>query len=147
MPTAARYLRLAILLGMLTAALGAARSGGATALSLSPAWQAKVDPWVLDRAESGETEFLIVLSEQADLSGAASLKTKAEKGAYVYRRLTEVARRTQAPLLHELKRRGVPHRAFWVSNMIWVQGSPTLVQELARRKDVARLSANPHVRL
>ncbi|MDD5467241.1 MAG: S8 family serine peptidase, partial [Anaerolineales bacterium] len=89
----------------------------------------------------------IVLSEQADLSGAASLKTKAEKGAYVYQRLTEVARRTQAPLLQELQRRGVPHRAFWVSNMIWVQGSPTLVQELARRKDVARLSANPHVRL
>ena len=34
-------------------------------------WQAQVDPWVLETAQTGETEFIIFLSEQADLSRAA----------------------------------------------------------------------------
>ena len=61
-------------------------------------WQSKVDPWVLNTAAEGETEFLVYLNEQADLSGAAALKTKLEKGNYVYQKLTEVANRTQGAL-------------------------------------------------
>ncbi|MFN2187276.1 MAG: hypothetical protein ACK2T3_00765, partial [Candidatus Promineifilaceae bacterium] len=44
-------------------------------------WQASVDPWVLKTAaKEGQTEFLVFLKDQADLSQAASLKTKLEKG-------------------------------------------------------------------
>ena len=59
------------------------------------AWQAKVDNWVLTSAQSGETEFLVYLTEQADLSGAEESKTKHEKGSYVYAELTKDAARTQ----------------------------------------------------
>jgi len=60
----------------------------------------KIDPWIVERlAEKGESEFLVFLGEQADLSGAAVLKTKAEKGRFVFDRLTAVAQRTQADVV------------------------------------------------
>jgi len=115
--------------------------------SASPAWQFKVDPWVLETAEEGQTEFLIYLREQADLSAASSLPTKAEKGAYVYQQLRQTAERTQPPLIAALKAMGTAYRPFWVANMLWVRGDGAAVQALAQRPDVAHLYANPSVRL
>ena len=53
-------------------------------------WQAKVDPGVLQASTQGDTEFLIFLTEQADVSGAARLATKLEKGTYVLKRLDDL---------------------------------------------------------
>jgi len=41
------------------------------------AWRAKVDPWVLDTASEGETEFIVFLSQQANVSGAEALTKRA----------------------------------------------------------------------
>ena len=111
------------------------------------AWQAKVDNWVLTSALSGETEFLVYLTEQADLSGAEELKTKHEKGSYVYGELTKVAARTQKPLLTALSKLGVEHRSYWIANMIWVRGDLKIVDTLAKRNDVGHIYANPSVHL
>jgi len=110
-------------------------------------WQAKVEPGLLAEISGGESEFLLYLSEQADLSGAYALETKEEKGRYVFRQLTEVAHRTQGPLVAELEWRKAPHRRFWIANMIWVRGDYLLLEALARREDVARVYANPRVQL
>lgn len=142
-----RTLHLSLALGILAAGVWSAGASRANAGAFSPTWQSKVDARVLADAHNGDTEFIILLAEQADLSGAAALETKAEKGKYVYQRLTEVAQRSQGPVLNELKRRGAEYQSYWVSNMIWARGSSELVQTLARRKDVARLAGNPHVRL
>jgi serine protease AprX len=112
-----------------------------------PGWQSKVDAWVTDSASAGEAEFIIFLSEQADLSGAAALNTKLEKGNYVFQRLTEVARRTQGPVIASLKNQGSEYRPFWVANMIWARGGLSLVQSMAMRGDVAHIYANPWVKL
>lgn len=136
--------------GLLLVSLIGAQKPPGIALGL---WQAKVDPWVLESVQAGETEFLIFLVEQADLSGAASLRTKLEKGEYVYQRLTETARRTQGPVLaalQDLSSRSpgkVEYQTFWVANMIWARGGAQVIQALAQRADVAHLYANPHVRL
>jgi uncharacterized repeat protein (TIGR01451 family) len=111
----------------------------------SEAWEAKVDSWVLETGASGETEFIVYLSEQADLSAAAALSTKLEKGTYVFETLTAVAERTQGLLLADLAALGVEHRAYWVANMIWVRGDLSIVQALASRADVAHVYANPTV--
>ena len=113
----------------------------------APAWHTKVDPWVLDRAAEGEAEFLVFLADQADLSGAAMLHTKAEKGAYVYRTLSEHAERSQAPLRQALDRLGVEWRPFWVANMVLVSGRLEVAQALAERSDVTHVYANPQVKL
>src|SRR6516164_2300889 len=75
----------------------------------SSAALAKIEPHLAAAiASGGNSEALIVLGEQADLSGADSLTTKLEKGQYVYAKLKEVAERTQAPLRKRLDELGIP---------------------------------------
>jgi len=111
-------------------------------------WQQKVDPWVLETsAIQPDVEFIIVLAEQADLSGADLLSEKLDKGTYVYEQLTAVARRSQPPVLDTLQIAGLTYRPFWVTNAIWVKGDAADVEALARRPDVAKIQANPRVKL
>jgi serine protease AprX len=137
---------------LLIAALLLSIAGGGSlpttaAISQLP-WQDKVDPWVIETAQTeGQVEFLVYLAEQADLSQAAQLTTKEAKGAYVYEQLTAMAERTQGPLLEELRRLGLGHRAYWVANLVWVRGDLGAVQRLAARPDVAHLYANPRVQV
>ena len=45
----------------------------------------KIAPWVIEHtANRRQAEFSVVLADQADLSGAEAIATKAEKGRYVY---------------------------------------------------------------
>lgn len=131
-----------LLLAVLVMAVVVARGNPA---GTAPEWQAKVDPWVLDTAGEGETEFLVFLAEQADLSGAYALTTKLEKGNYVYETLTEVANRTQGPVITALQELGVAYQPYWVANMIWVRGNLNAIEAIAGRSDVAHLYANPTV--
>ncbi len=110
-------------------------------------WQEKVDPWVLETSTQGDTEFLIFMTEQADVSGAARLTTKLEKGTYVLNKLNEVAQRTQPAVIAVLKKYGAEYRSYRVANLIWARGSQQVIRALAERADVARLYANPHVTL
>jgi serine protease AprX len=151
-----RLMRTLFFVGMLLFALGAPNpSGMPIAASFSPngksgsaaAWQAKIAPQVLEQAASGPVEFLVVLKAQADLSAAQKLPTKAEKGAYVYQQLSQLAARTQKPVVAELKALGVDYRPFWVTNMIWVHGAAASLQAMAQRADVAHIDANPWVQM
>lgn len=111
-------------------------------------WERKVDPWVLERARDlGETEFLLVLAEQADLSGAARVSGKEAKGRFVFERLRETAERSQPAVVAQLEARRLAYRRFWISNMIWVRGGAADVAALAGLDPIARVSANPAVPL
>jgi len=132
-----------MILALIIATAGTAAAAG----SPDDTWRAKVDPWVLESGRSHETEFLVFLDEQADLSAAATLPTKEARGAYVFHALREVAERTQTSTLDELALRGIDHRAYWVANMIWVRGGLDAVQKMAERADVAHIYANPAVRV
>ncbi len=130
-----------------------AASGFSTPRSLSiSAGLGKIDPRLMTQAEaaagSGEQlEFLISMRTQADLSAASALRTKTEKGKYVYQKLTEVANRTQPPILKELAARGLEFRSYWIANLIWVRGDLSAIQALAQRSDVAHLEPNPQVQI
>lgn len=105
---------------------------------------AKIAPWVIEHTEGKqEAEFLVILSDQADLGGAEALETKAEKGYFVYKALYDRAQITQKPLLEWMTKNGVEHRSYYIVNMIWAKGSRDVVLALAARPDVARLDANP----
>ncbi len=110
-------------------------------------WIDKVDPWVLQTAESGVTEFLLFLASQADLSDADLLPTKLEKGRYVYQALTSTAEQSQGPVIADLESLGVEYHPYWVANMIWVRADMAAILQLAGRPDVAHLYANPYVTL
>ena len=109
---------------------------------------AKADPWVISAtAEGEEAEFLIFMAEQADLSAAHNLDSRLEKGRFVYQQLTATASRTQPELIQTLESMDVTHQPFWIANMIWVRGDRRLAETVASRPDVARLVANPSVRI
>jgi subtilisin family serine protease len=109
--------------------------------------EAKISAQLLRQIEAGaETEFFVLLHEQADLSRAQTLNTKEEKGRYVYDTLVETAQRTQGPLRQWLTRRGVTYHSFYIVNTLLVSGDLTLATELAARPDVAHIISNPQVR-
>ena len=125
-----------VLLALGAAAAAVVAVASSTAFAPRVGWQAKVESRVLLAAEQGSADVIVYLQQKADLSRADSLGPDA-KGQYVYDRLTAVARESQAPVVAELQRRGLRHRAFWVSNAIWVRGADVSdLEALASRSDV-----------
>lgn len=106
----------------------------------------KIAPWVMTHTERGQVaEFLVILSAQADLSGAARLPTKLEKGRFVYEALWQTAQTTQRPVLDWLKAQGVEHRPYYIVNLIWVKATREVALALAARPEVARIDGNPAI--
>ncbi len=89
------------------AALGAVASSRAVSQSSGPEQAAalrKIAPWVTEHTAGGkQAEFMVVLADQADLSGAAALSTKSEKGRYVQDALWNKSEATQGPILQWLR--------------------------------------------
>ena len=107
----------------------------------------KIAPWVLEKTADGKTaEFLVVLSDQADLRGADALQTKQAKGRAVRDALWNKAQSTQAPLLSWLRERKIEHRSYYIVNLIWVKATSDVALALAARPDVSRLEGNPEIR-
>src|SRR5213594_4884046 len=106
----------------------------------------KIAPWVMEHTASGQkAEFFVVLADQADLSGAAALRTKAEKGRYVHDALWNKSQASQRLILQWLRERGIEHRSFYIVNAILLKGSREIAEALAARPDVARVEGNPHI--
>lgn len=111
-----------------------------------PQGTAKVAPWVTQHTAAGQpAEFLVVMAKQADLSGAANLTSRQDKRRFVFETLRQTAQATQGPLLAWLQARRIPHRSFYVANLVWVKGDASVVQALAARAEVARLEGNPAI--
>ena len=110
-------------------------------------WQHKVDLSLLTLDESETAEYLLILTEQGDISAAQQLSSREAKGQYVYNALTAVAQQTQAPLVAQIEEMGFPYRQYWIINMIWVKGDVVALEQLARRPEVQYIAANPVVSL
>ena len=119
-------------------------SGHASPLMNRSAAANKIAAWVMEHTANGQqAEFLVVLADQADLSGATSLPTKAEKGRFVYQTLLEKAQTTQAPILQWLRDRNIEYQSFYIVNAILVKGTREIADALAARPEVARIEGNP----
>lgn len=107
-------------------------------------WRNKVDASVWSKTESGEkVEFIVVMRQQADVSGAKSLRLKEEKGDYVFTALQSVARQTQKKVTEILVKEQAPYRSFFVVNAIYTSGNSKLLQLLAEQDEVAYITSNP----
>lgn len=108
----------------------------------------KIAPWVLEHTANGqEAEYLIVLTQQANLVAADRLPTKLLKGRYVYDTLYRQAQTTQGSLLKWLSDRRIPHRSYYIVNVIWVKADRATALALAARSDVARIEGNPIIHM
>jgi serine protease AprX len=107
---------------------------------------AKIAPWVIEHTANGQkAEFIVVLADHADLTPAAVMATKAEKGRFVYDTLWNKAQTTQGPILQWLRERGIEHRSFYIVNALWVKADRAIAEALATRPDVARVEGNPRI--
>lgn len=118
---------------------------GSVKAELPSSLASKVDRSVYHLAMEGDTEFILFLSEQADLKTARDVQGKQAKGEYVFQQLTATAKRTQRPIIAALDNLGAEYRPFWIANMIWVRGDLNTLISMARRGDVKHVFANPKV--
>ncbi|MGW6206319.1 S8 family serine peptidase [Streptomyces sp. NPDC055089] len=106
--------------------------------SPSAAASAKIDPALTSAVrDGGDATFFVVLKDQADLSGAKKQKTHAKKATAAYSELRSHAKSGQKSLNAFLDKKKVGHQDFWIANTVKVTGDRALVDELAKRSDVA----------
>src|SRR5215468_496829 len=106
----------------------------------------KIAPWVMEHTANGQqAEFFVVLADQADLSAAANLRTKTEKGRFVFQTLFNKAQTTQGSILQWLREHGLEHQSFYIVNAVFVKGTRAVAEALAARPDVARVEGNPRI--
>ncbi|HEU4328878.1 MAG TPA: S8 family serine peptidase [Roseiflexaceae bacterium] len=124
------------------------RTGAPTRVEL-PQQRERIDRRLLEqlRDPQAQTDFLIVLREQADLSPAYRITDWGERGRAVYRILSDWAEQHQRELRRDLEARGVPHRPFWIVNAVLAHGRRADVEAAAARAEVALVRANPSRRL
>ena len=90
--------------------------------------------------------ILVIMKDQADLTGAEKFTTKLEKGQYVYDKLRKKALTNQTDLVGVLQKKGFKFQRFYIMNMVSVDGATAeLIQEIAARPDVAKIIGNPTV--
>ena len=117
-------------------------------LSRDAAPHQKVVPAVWEATAAGQSaDALVILAEQADLTPAHALDSKAARGQFVYATLWETAQRAQAPLRAWLDARDVPYRAFYIVNAVQLEADRDVLLALAARPEVARIVANPEIAL
>lgn len=110
-------------------------------------WHRKIDEAVWEKTQDDKSiQFLIILTEQADLSEAKNLPTKNLKGNYVFQSLMEVAQGSQKDLTNFLKQKNIPHHSLFIINAIKAEGSLELIYALAQRNDVAAIIDDPVMR-
>lgn len=126
-----------VLLAVFALCLSAAAVTGQT---ISPALEKEL-------STKGQTEFLVLLKAQADVSSAHQLPAKLERGRYVYEQTRQLAEATQAGIRALLEKRGADYRSFYVANALWVEGGLALARELAALPEVAQLQRNPRFQL
>ncbi len=121
--------------------------GAVSILNAQTNWQQKIDAEVwAEVAGQNEFEFLVLLRDQANTAAAKNLKTKEEKGKYVYELLQKKAAETQGDLLQLLQQKKVAFKPYFVVNAIWVKGNSRLLELLARRQEIAKIMPNPRIK-
>lgn len=108
-------------------------------------WREKIDPrlWQWAQQPDSAVEFLIILKNQADLTPAKQLHTKAEKGQFVYETLSKFAEKDQRDLRDLLQNESALHHSFWIINAVWAKGTSILLEKIAKMPEVSRLELNP----
>jgi serine protease AprX len=142
-----RILFLLLLAAAIAATLGAVGSLRAVNRTDQAATLRKIAPWVTENTANGkQAEFMVILADQADLSGAALLPSKGEKARFVRDALWNKRQATQGAISKWLQDRKLEHRSYYIVNAFWVKGTYQDALALASRSDVARIEGNPHVR-
>jgi hypothetical protein len=130
-----------MLLGWTTSGSILASSPKSAAAQIKPS--EKLETGLVDQLNAGPADYIVMMAEQADVSAADKLLTKAEKGEFVFNTLVDTATRTQRGIRSYLDTQGANYQSLYIVNAIWVkQGNLDLAQALAARADVSAINVN-----
>jgi hypothetical protein len=106
--------------------------------------QRPIDPRVLEDTANGKTgHFLVLLSQQAHPRPPLSaVPDRAAQGRAVMDALRDVATASQPPVRAQLDALGTRHRAYWVANLLAVEGNRAVVEAMAARPDVLKIETD-----
>ncbi len=104
---------------------------------------AQVDARVLEDTADGRVgRFLVVLKVQAQSRAGAASTDRATRARAVFDALRETAAATQLSIRAELDARGAKYRAYYIVNLLAVEGDRALVDALAARPDVLAIESD-----
>ncbi|MEU2249171.1 S8 family serine peptidase [Streptomyces sp. NPDC019224] len=107
-----------------------------------------VDSALLKAVEKGgESSFFVVLKDKADLTSAKRQRGHAARAKSAFNELKTKAHESQQSLNTFLDKKKVGHQDFWIANAVKVTGDQDLVEQLAKRSDVARIVKEQHYKL
>ncbi len=111
-------------------------------------WQTKVHESVFEAlAQHTETEIIVVMRAQADVSAADNMFEKNDKGAFVYNTLTTTASNTQKDLISFLNITKTAYTSMWLVNAVYLpHATSALIEQIAAREEVAEIINNPKSR-
>ncbi|HEX7587342.1 MAG TPA: hypothetical protein VF478_03420, partial [Anaerolineae bacterium] len=104
----------------------------------------RVDVRVLEDVANGQVgQFLVVLKTQANAGAvAARAPNRASRGQLVFSALRQTANSSQVSLRAQLDAMGVKYRAYWIVNLLAVEGDQTVLDAILARTDVAAVESN-----
>ncbi len=107
-------------------------------------WHTKVHESVFkDISEKSQSNIIIYLKQQTDLSGADILETKEEKGAFVFQKLIQTATLSQGRIISFLQNTNIVFQNFWIVNCISLKADMPLIEILAGFDEVEKIVKNP----
>lgn len=98
----------------------------------------------LRNSPDGQARFLVLMANQADLTGAAEIDNWESKGRWVYTALRDTAERSQQVLQHSLDTSDMLGQVtewqhFWIVNVVAVRGDLDAATALSRQPGVAAI--------
>ncbi len=104
----------------------------------------RVDPRVIEDTADGKTgHFLVVLRSQAQTHAlAASTPDRAARGGVIFNALRQSANTTQPAVRAQLDALGAKYRAYYIVNLLAVEGNRAVVDALAARADVLAIESD-----
>ncbi len=132
-------------------------SGLQAATNSNPRTHPKMSPGLVREIQAlGATEStqerkipaLVFMLQQAHLEKAKDIRTKADRGKYVYKALVATAKSSQRSLTAWLQARNLTFKSYYLGNAIAVfDATPEILGQIASRPDVQRIVADPKVRI
>ena len=111
-------------------------------------WTSKVDLILLSKRNTSKNlNFLIVLKEQAELSSPNVKLSKLEKGQKVFSELKTTAKKSQSSLIKYLSQNKLSFKPYFIINAIQVKAPFYVVENMAKRAEVASIQNNPWVKM
>ena len=111
-------------------------------------WMNKVSPSLLSEfSNKDEVECLILLKDTPELKRAKALRSKQEKGAYVFSKLKSTAYASQVDLKNWLKAKGRSVQSLYIVNTIKTTINEEILQEITERPEVKSVMPNPRISL